>query len=58
VAATPANADALPADAERTLALLLDEGLPLKQAVQLAAAITGASRNRLYGRALELRPQT
>jgi 16S rRNA (cytidine1402-2'-O)-methyltransferase len=58
VAATPANAEALPADAERTLALLLDEGLPLKQAVQLAAAITGASRNRLYGRALELRPQT
>jgi 16S rRNA C1402 (ribose-2'-O) methylase RsmI len=28
--------------------------LPLKQAVQLAAKITGASRNELYQRALQI----
>lgn len=39
---------------ERTLALLLAE-LPLKQAVSLASAITGAPRNALYERALALR---
>jgi 16S rRNA (cytidine1402-2'-O)-methyltransferase len=37
-----------------TLSTLLDE-LPLKQAVQLAAKITGASRNELYQRALEIK---
>jgi 16S rRNA (cytidine1402-2'-O)-methyltransferase len=36
-----------------TLSKLLDE-LPLKQAVQLAAKITGASRNELYQRALQI----
>lgn len=41
------------AESERVLRLLLDE-LPLKQAVKLAAGITGASRNALYARALEL----
>jgi 16S rRNA (cytidine1402-2'-O)-methyltransferase len=43
--------DAREAEAERTLAILMEE-LPLKQAVQLAAKISGASRNRLYERAL------
>jgi 16S rRNA (cytidine1402-2'-O)-methyltransferase len=43
-------------DSERTLRVLLDGGLPLKQAVTLAAALSGASRNRLYERALALRP--
>jgi 16S rRNA (cytidine1402-2'-O)-methyltransferase len=46
--------DALSGEAERTLALLLNE-LPLKQAVSLAAAISGAARNALYERALALR---
>lgn len=37
-----------------TLTKLLDE-LPLKQAVQLAANITGAGRNELYQRALQIK---
>lgn len=37
-----------------TLSMLLDE-LPLKQAVQLAAKITGANRNELYQRALQIK---
>ena len=53
--AQPAAASAgLPAATERTLQLLLRE-LPLKQAVQLAAEITGAARNTLYERALVLK---
>jgi 16S rRNA (cytidine1402-2'-O)-methyltransferase len=38
----------------RVLELLLDE-LPLKQAVKLAAEITGTRKNALYQRALELK---
>ena len=44
----------LSSDTLGTLSKLLDE-LPLKQAVQLAARITGASRNELYERALQIK---
>ena len=44
----------LHAETINTLSLLLDE-LPLKQAVQLAAKITGANRNELYQKALQLK---
>lgn len=54
VSAAPPQAAGLDAGAERTLALLLNE-LPLKQAVQLAARISGANRNELYQRALALK---
>lgn len=46
--------DALPPEALRVLALLVAE-LPLKQAVALAAQISGAPRNRLYEAGLALK---
>jgi 16S rRNA (cytidine1402-2'-O)-methyltransferase len=56
-AAPPAEAgEGLAAATERLLALLLHE-LPLKRAVALAAEASGAPRNALYSRALELRDQ-
>lgn len=55
VAGAPAQVEeALPAEAERVLRLLLAE-LPLKQSAALAAAITGARKNELYAHALALR---
>ncbi|HLO65348.1 MAG TPA: 16S rRNA (cytidine(1402)-2'-O)-methyltransferase [Azonexus sp.] len=42
-------------EGERVLKLLLADGLPTKQAAKLAAAITGASKNALYDRALALK---
>jgi 16S rRNA (cytidine1402-2'-O)-methyltransferase len=53
-AAVTAEADALPAAALHTLQILQRE-LPLKQAVALAAEISGAPRNALYERALAAR---
>lgn len=48
------DADALPADALRILQVLLKE-LPLKQAVSLAAEITGSPRKALYRHALSVK---
>lgn len=42
-------------DGERVLALLLAEGLPVKQCAKLAAEITGAAKNDLYARALAMK---
>jgi 16S rRNA (cytidine1402-2'-O)-methyltransferase len=44
----------LPAEARRTLEILLDE-LPLKQAAQLAAKISAANRSELYQLALQMK---
>lgn len=55
VAGAPAAAtDPAEGDHERILSLLLAQ-LPLRQAVDLACAITGASRRHLYARALALK---
>ena len=48
--------EGLDSEAERILQLLLKD-LPLKQAVQLAAQISGVGRNELYQRALEIKKQ-
>lgn len=56
VSAAP-QGEGLPAEAERVLRLLLEE-LPLKSAAKLAAEISGASKNALYERALELKRET
>lgn len=42
-------------EGERVLKLLLAEGLPVKQAAKLAAAITGGGKNALYDLALKLK---
>jgi 16S rRNA (cytidine1402-2'-O)-methyltransferase len=46
---------AISPETQRTLELLLAE-LPLKQAVKLAADITGSKKNTLYELALTLKP--
>ena len=52
----PPPAGALAVEASRILKLLLAE-LPLKQAVRIAAEISGAPRNALYELALTLKDQ-
>jgi len=42
-------------ESERVLQILLDDGLAVSQAARLAHAITGASKNALYERALSLK---
>lgn len=42
-------------EGERVLKLLLDEGLPVKQAARLAHSITGMGKNALYELALSLK---
>jgi 16S rRNA (cytidine1402-2'-O)-methyltransferase len=57
VGAAPVPAvEGLGPEAERVLALLVAE-LPLKSAARLAAQLTGAPRNALYARALELKAE-
>ena len=53
VGAAEASASTGEAEAERVLRIALED-LPVAQAVRLACAVTGAKRNRLYPRALEL----
>ena len=53
VSGAPAGADG--GEGERVLELLLADGLPVRQAAKLAAVITGAAKNALYERALEIR---
>jgi 16S rRNA (cytidine1402-2'-O)-methyltransferase len=52
----PVAVDRQAGESERVLGLLLAE-LPVKTAVKLAAEITGAGRNELYQRALEMKKQ-
>jgi 16S rRNA (cytidine1402-2'-O)-methyltransferase len=54
VSGAPERSEALDAEAERVLILLLQE-LPLKQAVQLAVQISGQNKNTLYQKALVLK---
>ena len=54
VSAASLQTEGLDTDSEHTLAVLLEE-LPLKQAAQLAAKITGANRSELYQRALQIK---
>lgn len=50
-----ARQSAAPDEGKRVLQLLLDDGLPVRQAAKLAHAITGVAKNALYELALSLR---
>jgi len=50
----PEAAEATAGNDDKTLRALL-AALPLKQAVAVAAELTGTARNALYARALELK---
>lgn len=52
------STDAGAEEAARVLAILLDAGLPVRQSADLAAAITGAARKKLYEQALAHRAQS
>jgi len=54
LAGADAAADAASMDTDALLRALLEE-LPLRQAANLAARISGKKKNLLYGRALELK---
>jgi 16S rRNA (cytidine1402-2'-O)-methyltransferase len=54
IVSAPPPREGLDAEAERVLKTLLAE-LPVKQAAKLAAEVTGAAKNALYERALELK---
>lgn len=55
--AAATDAPSIPAEALRLLQLLLDESLPLKSAVRVAAAYTHLSRNALYDAGLALQKE-
>jgi 16S rRNA (cytidine1402-2'-O)-methyltransferase len=57
VSGAPERGEGLDEEAERILGVLLQD-LPLKQAVQMAVQITGAGKNELYQRALELKSKS
>ncbi len=56
VSGAPAGHDAMLAEGERVLKLLLED-LPLNAAARLAAAITGARKNELYERGLAFKDE-
>ena len=49
------DGDAIDAELERVVRILLAEELPMKQIAKLGAAITGASKNEAYELALSLK---
>ena len=55
VSGAPKAADDGVGDGERVLGVLLDEGLPVRQAAKLAHTITGAGKNAMYELALKIR---
>ena len=55
--ADAAAAEGLDQEGVRVLTLLLEEGLPVRQAAKLAHAITGMAKNALYDRALAWKAQ-